>query len=95
LLFSLTLSFEDRSHGGESISDDSIEIMSHRRPLYDDEFGVSEALNEMAFDQGLVVRGRHILIIESPQLSAPLHRVLAQQFYMRPLATYTVKKTAE
>ena len=80
----------DRSHGGGSIHDGSIEIMVHRRLLYDDGFGVGEALNEIAFGQGLVVRGRHLLIVEPPASSALRHRVLAQQFYMHPLGTYSV-----
>jgi lysosomal alpha-mannosidase len=80
----------DRSHGGSSIHDGSLEIMVHRRLLYDDGFGVGEALNESAFGQGLVVRGRHILIVESPASSALKHRVLAQQFYMHSLATYSL-----
>ncbi|CAF4424183.1 unnamed protein product, partial [Rotaria magnacalcarata] len=39
----------DRSEGGASIQDGSIEIMLHRRTLYDDALGVSEPLNETAF----------------------------------------------
>ena len=64
--------------------------MVHRRLLYDDGFGVGEALNESAFDQGLVVRGRHLLVVEPPASSARQHRVLAQQLYMHPLATYAI-----
>ena len=80
----------DRSHGGGSIHDGSIEIMLHRRLLYDDGFGVGEALNESAYGQGLVIHGRHQLIIESPESSALLHRVSSQQMYMNPLATYSL-----
>ncbi|CAF4980361.1 unnamed protein product [Rotaria sp. Silwood1] len=80
----------DRSHGGGSIHDGSIEIMVHRRLLYNDGFGVGEALNESAFGQGLVVHGRHVLAVEQPASSARLHRVLAQQLYMHPLATYSL-----
>ena len=64
--------------------------MVHRRLLYDDGFGVGEALNESAFDQGLVVHGRHVLVVQQPASSARLHRVLAQQLYMHPLATYAL-----
>ena len=80
----------DRSHGGSSIHDGSIEIMLHRRLLYDDGFGVGEALNETAFNQGLVVRGRHFLVFESPSSSALQHRPLAQQIYMHPLQTFAL-----
>jgi lysosomal alpha-mannosidase len=37
----------------------------HRRLLNDDAFGVGEALNESAYGKGLVVRGRHHLVIDS------------------------------
>lgn len=77
----------DRSEGGGSIQDGSMEIMIHRRTLYDDSLGVGEPLNETAFGQGLVVRGRHLLIAERPEASALLHRVGSQRLYMPPLAT--------
>jgi len=62
--------------------------MLHRRTLNDDSLGIGEPLNESAFDQGLVVRGRHFLIVEQPASSARLHRVNAQCLYMHPLATF-------
>ena len=34
-------------------------ILLCRRLLHDDAFGVGEALNETAFGEGLVVRGKH------------------------------------
>ena len=64
--------------------------MLHRRLLHDDQFGVGEPLNETAFGQGLVVRGKHKIIIESPSSSAIMHRVSAQQFFMHPLATFSL-----
>merc|ERR1712150_118466 len=51
----------DRSQGGTSMENGKVELMLHRRLLYDDAFGVGEALNETAFGQGLVVRGKHWL----------------------------------
>ena len=53
--------YTDRSEGGSSIRDGSIEIMLHRRILHDDKFGVGEPLNETAYGDGLVVRGKHLL----------------------------------
>jgi lysosomal alpha-mannosidase len=64
--------------------------MVHRRILNDDSLGVGEALNESAFGEGLVVRGKHFIIAERPNASALLHRVGAQQLYMQPIATYAL-----
>jgi lysosomal alpha-mannosidase len=84
------LLYLDRSEGGGSIHDGSIEIMLHRRTLHDDSLGVGEPLNETAYGEGLVVRGKHYLIVESPSSSALSHRVVSQQLYMHPLATYSL-----
>lgn len=82
--------FLDRSQGGGSINDGSIEIMLHRRTSNDDALGVGENLNEEAFGTGLVVRGRHYLILETPDDSASKHRVMSQNLYMHPLATFSL-----
>ncbi|CAF4750611.1 unnamed protein product [Rotaria sp. Silwood1] len=84
----------DRSQGGGSIYDGSIEIMVHRRILHDDSMGVNEALNETAYDKGLVVSGKHILLFDRPSDSARLHRTCAQQLFMHPLATYSLPNTS-
>lgn len=52
----------DRAEGGSSLKDGQIELMVHRRLLKDDGFGVGEALNEQAFGDGLVVRGKQWII---------------------------------
>lgn len=41
----------DRSQGGSSIHDGSLELMLHRRLLRDDGRGVEEALNELGSDR--------------------------------------------
>ena len=84
----------DRSEGGASLLDGSVEIMLHRRMLYDDSMGVGEALNETAYGKGLVVKGKHILLVDSPADSARLHRTMSQQLYMHPLATYALPNTS-
>lgn len=84
----------DRSEGGGSIYDGSIEIMVHRRMLHDDSMGVGEPLNETAYGTGLVVTGKHVLIVEQPPDSARLHRVAAQEMFMHPLATYSLPNTS-
>jgi lysosomal alpha-mannosidase len=62
----------------------------HRRLTVDDKFGVDEALNETAYGEGLVIRGRHIFVVQPPASSALYHRVGSQQLYMHPLATYSL-----
>ncbi len=68
--------------------------MVHRRILHDDGLGVGEALNETAFGQGLVVHGKHFLILEPPANSPLIHRVGAQQLFMEPIATYALPTTS-
>ncbi|GCB79976.1 hypothetical protein scyTo_0019639, partial [Scyliorhinus torazame] len=75
----------DRSQGGSSIKDGSLELMVHRRLLYDDNRGVGEALSEPGYDgKGLIVRGKHLVFLETVDDSAELHRLQAQAEYMAP-----------
>ncbi|KAG8550666.1 hypothetical protein GDO81_022954 [Engystomops pustulosus] len=75
----------DRSQGGSSITDGSLELMVHRRLLYDDYRGVGEPLLEPGqYGTGLIVRGRHLLVLDTPKDSADVHRTLAIQEYMSP-----------
>lgn len=64
--------------------------MVHRRILTNDSItqSLAEPLNETAFGQGLVVRGKHLLILDTPTNSAATHRPAAQQFFMQPVTTY-------
>ena len=49
---------------------------------------LANPLSETAFGQGLVVRGKHFLIVEPPASSAASIIVVgSQQLYMHPLAT--------
>lgn len=84
----------DRSQGGSSIKDGSIELMIHRRLLHDDAFGVDEALNELGVGgKGLVITGSNFLIFSNITQAATKHRPLAQQLYMQPqlsFATYNM-----
>lgn len=84
----------DRPEAGSSIRDGSIELMVHRRTLNDDHFGVGEPINETAYGTGLVVRGQHFLIFETPSSSALYHRPIAQNFHLRPLHTYALVNTS-
>lgn len=64
--------------------------MIHRRHVYDDTVGVGEPLNEIAYGQGLVLRGKHYLVVEPPECSARHHRRVAQEIFMSPLTTYAL-----
>nr|CAH0110923.1 unnamed protein product [Daphnia galeata] len=78
----------DRSQGGSSLIGGLIELMVHRRLLHDDSFGVDEPLDETAFQQGLVVRGSHYLILSDGPSSARRYRPLAQQLYKQPQISF-------
>ena len=76
----------DRSHGGSSIQDGSLEIMLHRRLLHDDFLGVGEALNEPGLNgKGLIVRGVQKLLLNKPEDAAKLHRELGEEIMISPL----------
>ncbi|CAG7723264.1 unnamed protein product [Allacma fusca] len=74
----------DRAQGGTSINDGELEVMIHRRLLFDDAFGVGEALNEEAYGTGLVTRGKHWIVFAGDTTGVPasIHRPLAQEIFM-------------
>jgi len=78
----------DRAQGGASLVDGQLEVMLHRRLLYDDAFGVDEALNEEQFATGLVARGTTYLILGPAAEAAKSYRHLAQQLYRKPQLSF-------
>lgn len=64
--------------------------MIHRRLPYINPGSWEEPLNETAYGKGLVIRGKHLLIIDSPKKSALFHRTNAQQLYMQPISTFAL-----
>ncbi|XP_067244068.1 lysosomal alpha-mannosidase [Chanodichthys erythropterus] len=79
----------DRSQGASSIYNGSLEIMLHRRLLYDDFRGVGEPLSEPGdFLHGLVARGRLLLTLTPPDMAADVHRPLAQGMVLQPLLSF-------
>ncbi|KAL4240457.1 mannose metabolic process [Mactra antiquata] len=79
----------DRSEGGASIYDGQIELMLHRRLLYDDCLGVAEPLNETGSDgKGLIVRGKMLILMDTIDNSAKMHRDLGLKTYMAPIPSF-------
>nr|AYV89059.1 saliva protein-5 [Tetranychus truncatus] len=79
----------DRSQGGASLNDGELEIMLHRRLLHDDSLGVDEALNEPGVDgRGLIIRGKHYVLISDIKSSNILHREKGMQLYMAPVVAF-------
>ena len=79
----------DRSLGGSSLMEGSMEIMLHRRLLVDDFRGVGEALNESGISgKGLIVRGKLCLTLAPPQSSAALHRELGELMLLEPVLAF-------
>ncbi|XP_053860760.1 lysosomal alpha-mannosidase isoform X2 [Vidua macroura] len=75
----------DRSQGGSSIMDGSLELMVHRRLLNDDNRGLGEPLDEPGADgRGLVVRGRHLVLLDTAAAAADQHRPRAQEMVTSP-----------
>ncbi|CAF1488980.1 unnamed protein product, partial [Adineta steineri] len=79
----------DRAQGGGSIRDGQIEIMIHRRVSTDDSLGVSETLNEMGIDnQGLVIRGRHLLALTKIEDGIKFFREHALKSVWKPIIAF-------
>ncbi|KAM9242884.1 lysosomal alpha-mannosidase [Dugong dugon] len=77
----------DRSQGGSSLSDGSLELMVHRRLLRDDARGVGEPLQEAGPNgqgPGLWVRGRHLVLLDTARAAAVGHRLLAEKEILAP-----------
>ncbi|XP_075403812.1 lysosomal alpha-mannosidase [Tenrec ecaudatus] len=77
----------DRSQGGSSLSDGSLELMVHRRLLRDDARGVGEPLQEAGPDgqgPGLWVRGHHLVLLDTARDAPTGHRLLAEKEVLAP-----------
>lgn len=55
----------DRSQAGTSLADGQLEMILHRRLLFNDGGGVGEPLNEEQFGKGLIARGKLYLVLNS------------------------------
>ncbi|XP_016017648.2 lysosomal alpha-mannosidase isoform X4 [Rousettus aegyptiacus] len=74
----------DRSQGGSSLKDGSVELMVHRRLLKDDRRGVGEPLLENGSGSGLWVRGRHLVLLDKARTAAVRHRLQAEKELLAP-----------
>ncbi|XP_075400979.1 lysosomal alpha-mannosidase-like [Tenrec ecaudatus] len=75
----------DRSQGGSSLKDGSLELMVHRRLSTDDKKGLEEPLMEMGPNKkGLTVRGHHLVLLDKTQNAAASHRLLAEREVLAP-----------
>ena len=74
----------DRAEGGTSMHSGEMELMLHRRLFNDDAFGVGEPLNETAYGKGLVVRGKHKLLLCEGDCEIASRRI-AEEELMKPV----------
>lgn len=80
----------DRSLGCSSIMDGSLELMVHRRLLYNDGTVDGEPLNEPGRDgNGIIVRGRFLILLGPSKHSARLHRIVGEEEYLRPFLSFS------
>lgn len=82
----------DRPQGGTSLVDGQLEIMLHRRLLYDDNFGVVEPLDETAFGEGLIVRGKHTVQLNTIPSAAEAYRFKAAESAYGPISLFANTK---
>ena len=83
----------DRSQGGSSINDGQVELMIHRRLLYDDWLGVAEALDEKGMSgEGLVTRGKYHVFLNHPKNSSRFHRMEGESMMLEPIVRYRYHK---
>ncbi|XP_009415848.2 probable alpha-mannosidase At5g13980 isoform X1 [Musa acuminata AAA Group] len=85
----------DRSVGGSSILDGQIELMLHRRLLYDDGRGVGEALNETVCLNGecagLTVQGKFYVKIDPLGEGSRWRRTFGQEIYSPLLVAFSIE----
>ena len=76
----------DRANGGSSLSDGEVEVMLHRRLVNLALAG--EALDELQFGRGLVIRGSHSLLLGDDRQRASDARLLQNRLYAPLSASY-------
>jgi lysosomal alpha-mannosidase len=82
----------DRTQGGSSMVDGSLELMVHRRLQQDDRRGVGEPINEPGLDasgSGLVIRALHRISVLPAASAAARGKQDVQDLMFRPLVTFS------
>ncbi|XP_054161157.1 lysosomal alpha-mannosidase-like [Oppia nitens] len=83
----------DRTQGGSSLMNGSIELMVHRR-LRQQGYGGNFVINEPGVDgRGLVVRGRHYLVFNTPSITRKLVKNLAERLSAAPILSFNTIDT--
>ncbi|KAA8547521.1 hypothetical protein F0562_003950 [Nyssa sinensis] len=86
----------DCATGGASIEDGEIELMLHRRMIFDDSRGVVGALDEtVCFEstcEGLTVRGNYYMSIHQLGAGSRWRRTIGQEVYSPLLLAFTHEK---
>ncbi|KAL4583070.1 hypothetical protein LXL04_007634 [Taraxacum kok-saghyz] len=82
----------DRPVGGSSLADGQIELMLHRRLLYDDVKGVGEVLNETVCVlndcKGLMIQGKYYIRMDPVGDGAKWRRTFGQELYSPVLVAF-------
>jgi hypothetical protein len=82
----------DRSQGGASMVDGSVELMVHRRLQMDDRRGVGEPINEPGLDatgHGLVIRGVHRVSLDTAAAAPANGKAAVQAITFRAQAAFS------
>jgi lysosomal alpha-mannosidase len=85
----------DRTQGGSSLTEGTVELMVHRR-LTRKGVGGTLIINEEGIDgKGLIVRGKHFLFFNTISDSAKLYRDFSQRIFMEPIVSFAKYNSTE
>jgi len=82
----------DRAQGGASLRNGELELMVHRRTLFDDHRGVGEPINEPGVDwqdKSLVIKGTFRIILSSVSEASQLHKRELSELTFPPVLSFT------